>query len=190
MPRADITSELTLPCGVTLPNRLCKAAMTEALADHLNRPTNEMCHLYERWSHGGTGLLITGNMMVDRRYLERPGNVCIDGAQDEEQRAMLTALANAGRTHGSRIFAQIGHAGRQSHAWINLEPAGPGDVPLANPHGMPSLLAKGFYAKPRALRVPEVVDFVERCAHAASVLQQCGFDGVQALVGCSRLHGT
>jgi 2,4-dienoyl-CoA reductase-like NADH-dependent reductase (Old Yellow Enzyme family) len=174
-----IGSELKLPCGLTLPNRLCKAAMTEAMADHLNRPTPELCRLYERWSQGGTGLLITGNIMVDSRYLERPGNVCIDGPQDAQQLGMLTALANAGRAKGSRIIAQLGHAGRQSHAWINLEPVGPGDVSLENPHGLPSLLAKGFFGKPRALSAPEVEEVVQRFGHAASVCQQCKFDGVQ-----------
>ena len=62
MPKID--SPLFLPCGMTLPNRLCKAAMTEALADSLNRPTLELSRLYERWSQGGSGLLITGNIQV------------------------------------------------------------------------------------------------------------------------------
>ena len=49
--------------------------MTEALADTKGRPTEELNRLYECWSKGGTGLLITGNIQVDRRYVERPGNV-------------------------------------------------------------------------------------------------------------------
>ena len=32
-----LAQPLTLPCGAVLPNRLCKAAMTEGLADELNR---------------------------------------------------------------------------------------------------------------------------------------------------------
>jgi hypothetical protein len=35
----DIQSSLTLPCGAVLPNRLCKAALTEGLADAMNRAT-------------------------------------------------------------------------------------------------------------------------------------------------------
>ena len=178
MPTID--TPMRLPCGMTLPNRLCKAAMTEALSDHLNRPTPELCRLYERWAHGGTGLLVTGNIQVDRRYLERPGNVCIDGAQDEEQRALLASLARAGKAKdGSRIIVQLGHAGRQSHGWVNLEPAGAGNVPLENPHGLPSLLARGFFGKPRAFSAPEVEGVVQRFAHAAAVCLECGFDGVQ-----------
>ena len=76
---ATIESPLRLPCGATLSNRLCKAALTEGLADEYNRATERLDRLYRAWSHGGAGLVITGNVQVDRRYLERPGNVVIDG---------------------------------------------------------------------------------------------------------------
>jgi 2,4-dienoyl-CoA reductase-like NADH-dependent reductase (Old Yellow Enzyme family) len=116
-----LTEPLTLPCGVAIPNRLCKAAMTEALADEWGRPTAALCRLYERWSAGGCGLLITGNVQVDRRYIERPGNVGIDGPQDEQQLKELRKFAMAGKgAEGTLIFAQIGHAGRQSNGLINL----------------------------------------------------------------------
>ncbi|MFT4102448.1 MAG: hypothetical protein QM674_15705 [Burkholderiaceae bacterium] len=93
---------LTLPCGAVLPNRLAKAALTEGLADALNRATPRHQALYERWSRGGAGLVITGNVQVDRRFLERPGNVVIDrdGGLDDAQRAAaldaLSAYARAG----------------------------------------------------------------------------------------------
>jgi len=70
---------LALPNGGTLKNRVSKAAMTEGLADAENRATDRHQTIYRRWAEGGAGLLITGNIMVDRRYLERPGNVAIDG---------------------------------------------------------------------------------------------------------------
>ena len=61
---SPLAKPLTLPCGVVLPNRLCKASMTEALADDFGRPTPELCKLYKMWSQGGTGLLLTGNVQV------------------------------------------------------------------------------------------------------------------------------
>ncbi|EOD19349.1 hypothetical protein EMIHUDRAFT_242901 [Emiliania huxleyi CCMP1516] len=112
----DIASPLRLPCGVVLPNRLAKAAMTEALADDLGRATPELASLYAQWSDGGSGLLVTGNVQVDRRYVERPGNVCIDGAQDDAARARLAAWARAAKgTGAAAVIAQISHAGRQSN---------------------------------------------------------------------------
>ena len=80
--RAALGAPLTLRCGLVLPNRLAKAAMTEALADDWGRATPALERLYELWSKGGAGLLLTGNVQVDRRYVERPGNVCVDGPQD------------------------------------------------------------------------------------------------------------
>ena len=51
-----ISSPLTLPCGVTLKNRLSKSAMTEGLGDALNRATDGHVRLYRRWAEGGAGM--------------------------------------------------------------------------------------------------------------------------------------
>jgi len=40
-----LTSSLTLPCGVTVPNRICKAAMTEGLATPEGLPSQELNRL-------------------------------------------------------------------------------------------------------------------------------------------------
>jgi 2,4-dienoyl-CoA reductase-like NADH-dependent reductase (Old Yellow Enzyme family) len=120
MSESPLASPITLSCGVTIPNRLVKAAMTESLADEWGRSTPKLCRLYEVWSEGGAGLLITGNVQVDRRYVERPGNVCIDGNQDEEQLERLRAFAKAGQKGGAKIFVQLGHAGRQSNGMVSV----------------------------------------------------------------------
>ena len=99
-----IASPLTLPCGATLANRLAKGAMTEGLADPKNHATSELATLYRRWSEGGAGLLLTGNVQVDRRYMERPGNVAIDGFQSNEAIAALRAYAQAGTVAGNHLF--------------------------------------------------------------------------------------
>ena len=70
---SPLASPISLPNGSVLPNRLCKSAMTEGLADKFDLPTPALIQLYKTWSQGGTGLHITGNVMVDRRYLERSG---------------------------------------------------------------------------------------------------------------------
>ena len=46
--------------------------MTENLADELSQATERHCTLYSTWADGGSGLLLTGNFQIDRRYLERP----------------------------------------------------------------------------------------------------------------------
>src|ERR1700743_2673587 len=105
----QLDSPLRLPCGVTLPNRLAKAAMTEGMADPLGRATDDHVRLFQRWRGGGTGLLLTGNMQIARRSLERAGNIRIEGPQNREQMRRLSRLATAGQSHGSHIWAQIAH---------------------------------------------------------------------------------
>jgi 2,4-dienoyl-CoA reductase-like NADH-dependent reductase (Old Yellow Enzyme family) len=156
-----------LPCGATLPNRLCKAAMTESIADPLLRATERHVTLYRRWSEGGAGLLITGNVQIDRRVLERPGNVTIDGNGGIAQ---LRAWAKAGTVAGNHLWMQIAHAGRQSPRYIAREPMGPSAVQLD---------LFGNYAKPRELREDEILDFIQRFARVARTARETGFTGVQ-----------
>ena len=97
-------SAYELPCGQRVKNRLVKAAMTEGLADEFNRATDRHAELYRRWANGGAGALLTGNVQVDRRYLERAGNIVIDGPQDKDQLASLAAMAEAGTAdHGHAL---------------------------------------------------------------------------------------
>lgn len=167
----QITRSLSLPNGAILKNRLCKAAMTEGLADPLNRATQRHATLYRRWGAGGAGLLLTGNVMVDRRYLERPGNVVIDGPQSPEQLDGLKKWAGAARENGADIWMQISHAGRQSPKIVATEPVAPSAVGLDLPGGQ--------FGKPRALLAEEIPDIIARFAHTASIAKQTGFTGVQ-----------
>ncbi len=168
---ALISDPFTLPCGAVLKNRLAKAAMTEGLADERNRATDRHVTLYRRWAEGGAGLLLTGNLQVDRRYLERGGNVVIDGPQDNEQLARLAAFAEAGRSNGAHVWVQMSHAGRQTPINIATEPVGPSAIPLALPGGR--------FGKPRALTDEDIRDVIRRFAFVAETSKQAGFSGVQ-----------
>ena len=167
----DISAPLKLPCGTIVKNRLCKAAMTEGLADERNLATKRHVTLYRRWAEGGAGLLLTGNVQVDRRYLERAGNIVIDGAQDPAQLDALEAMAEAGTRDDTHLWMQISHAGRQTPKLIASQPVGPSDIPVALPGGR--------FGKPRALTDEEIRNVIARFGHAARVAQQTGFTGVQ-----------
>jgi 2,4-dienoyl-CoA reductase-like NADH-dependent reductase (Old Yellow Enzyme family) len=160
-----------------LPNRIAKAAMTEGLADDQLHATHRHETLYGRWADGGAGLLLTGNVMIDHRVLERPGNVAIDPAPDltkvkdePEGMAQLRAWAEAGTRNGNHLWMQISHAGRQSPRYVTTRPMGPSSVQL-------SLM--GNYARPRALTEPEILDFIQRFANVARIAKEAGFTGVQ-----------
>lgn len=175
-PRAadPLARPLRLPCGAELPNRLCKAAMTEGVADRSLRATARHATLYETWSRGGAGLLLSGNVQVDGEDLERPGNVAIDPTApdtvDAEARGRLARWARAGTVAGNHLWMQIAHAGRQSPWYVTRRPKAPSAVRL-------DLL--GNYCRPRALTEEEIVDLVGRFALAATIARDCGFTGVQ-----------
>ena len=174
MTASALMTPLALPCGATLPNRLAKAAMTEGVADEHLRATDRHANLYRLWSEGGAGLLITGNVQVDRRVLERPGNVAIDVTDpvttSPEARSRLAAWARAGTVSGNHLWMQIAHAGRQSPRYVTSQPLGPSAVQL-------ELL--GNYARPRALTEAEILDFISRFAAVAVIARETGFTGVQ-----------
>ena len=105
--------------------------MTEGLADSENRATGRHTTLYRRWAEGGAGMLLTGNVQVDRRYLERAGNVTIDGPQDKRRLAGLEAWAEAGTAGNTHLWMQLSHAGRQTPKLIASEPVGPSDIAVS-----------------------------------------------------------
>ncbi|MDO8214035.1 NADH:flavin oxidoreductase/NADH oxidase family protein [Conexibacter sp. CPCC 206217] len=169
MVTATLADALPLPCGATLPNRLAKAAMSEQLGDRANRPTPALEQLYGRWGRGGAGLVISGNVMVDRRHVGEPRNVVIEDARDL---AALRAWAAAGRAGGAALWVQVNHPGRQALRIAGARPVGPSAVAPKLPGAV----------TPHALREDEIEEIVARYARTAAVVREAGFDGVQ-------LHG-
>jgi 2,4-dienoyl-CoA reductase-like NADH-dependent reductase (Old Yellow Enzyme family) len=164
---ASLNDPLELPSGLRLRNRIAKAALSEALGDADNSPDERIVTLYRRWAQGGYGLLVTGNVMVDRAHLGEPGNIVIE---DDRALPQLTAWSKAAHDGGAAIFAQLNHPGRQSNLLnIGHQPVAPSAVPLALPGA----------ATPRALTGPEIEEIIERFATAAEVCVDAGFDGVQ-----------
>lgn len=163
-----LAQPLTLPCGVVLRNRIAKAAMTEGLADADDRASERLAVLYRRWSLGGAALHITGNVMVDRRYLERPGNVVID---DNGGHEALRAWSAAGTSGNNELWMQINHPGRQCTRMSSSHPVSASSEKL---RGM-----MGLMARPRALEVREIREIIDRFAQVARVAKASGFTGVQ-----------
>src|SRR3954463_11195088 len=99
-----LAAPLVLPNGTTLPNRFAKAAMSEQLGTRENRPTEGLARVYETWSQGGSGLLITGNVMIDRRALGEPGNVVLEDERDLE---LFSRWAASSQRAGNQCWMQI-----------------------------------------------------------------------------------
>lgn len=165
-----LCTPLNLPCGATLPNRILKSAMTEGLADDRDRATERHVRLYRRWAEGGAGTLVTGNVMIDRRFLERPGNVVIDDAEDEQALAALRAWAEAGRAAGNQMWMQLSHPGRQCGKIVSSRPMAPSEVQL-------NLM--GNFGRPIAMTEHDIEMALGGFTRAAAIARDTGFTGVQ-----------
>ncbi|HSV41505.1 MAG TPA: NADH:flavin oxidoreductase/NADH oxidase family protein [Nocardioidaceae bacterium] len=166
-----IDAPIELPCGATLPNRLAKAALSEQLGDARHAPSDQLIRLYQRWSNSGAGLLITGNVMVDRNAIGEPANVVVEGRRDLDR---LRRWARSAKAGGATVIVQVNHPGRQVPVNVSRRPVAPSAIPMK---GM-----MGAFATPRALTVKEIHEIQDRFARTSKVLVAAGFDGVQ-------LHG-
>ncbi|WP_298632604.1 NADH:flavin oxidoreductase/NADH oxidase family protein [uncultured Umboniibacter sp.] len=166
-----LATALHLPCGVAIPNRIAKAAMTEGLADPAGIPTQELSNLYRVWSEGGAGLLLSGNIQIDSQHLERPGNVIIQGTASAELKRALSEWAAAATVNGNQFWAQISHAGRQTQKNINAKPKAPSAVKLGIPGGQ--------FGEPVPMSLEEIEAAIQGYAHAAKVVVEAGFTGIQ-----------
>jgi 2,4-dienoyl-CoA reductase-like NADH-dependent reductase (Old Yellow Enzyme family) len=166
-----LSRPLPLPCGAVLSNRLVKAAMSEGLADPDNRSTLRLETLYRRWAASGAGLLLSGNIQVDRWHLERPGNIVLDDLCGLDDLKALTAAARSG---GAHFWAQLSHTGRQVDSAINAQPLAPSPVEIDIIRGA------GFsFAMPREMTEAEIEHAIAQFAWSAAQARAVGFTGVE-----------
>lgn len=166
----EMTKSLKLPCGAVLPNRIAKAAMSEnmASADHI--PGAEFPRAYKMWIEGGTGLLITGNVMVDSNHRGESNNVVIEKGLNNQKE--LKNWADAAKGSDTQIWVQINHPGKQTPKYLTKTPVGPSAIPLDPP-------LDAMFNNCRELSHQEILEIIQRFAYAAKVCQECGFGGVQ-----------
>lgn len=165
----QLDTPLTLTPGCEVKNRLFKSAMSEQLGDGDNAPTPQLIQLYRTWAAGGTGLLVTGNVMIDRTALGEPKNVVLDEQSDAE---LFQRWADAGTLGDTQLWMQLNHPGKQIPNLINKAPVAPSAIPLGGG------LEKTFNC-PRALTGEEIEALIHKFAYAAGRAKAWGFTGVQ-----------
>ena len=170
MPTPNLFSPLSLPCGAILPNRLGKAAMEENLAEAGQLPGATLTDLYRCWSQGGTGLLITGNVMVDGSAMTGPGGVVLEPGVPLQP---FRDWAEAAKSGGAQVWMQLNHPGRQTYANLGGKLWAPSAVALDL--GKHSKL----FGVPKAMDEQDIAELIERFASSAQLAEQAGFDGVQ-----------
>jgi 2,4-dienoyl-CoA reductase-like NADH-dependent reductase (Old Yellow Enzyme family) len=156
---------------VELENRAVRSATWEGAADQRGYVTDRVVELYENLAVGGVGLIITGFQYV------LPNGVGIAhqvGNYRDDLTEGLKRLAEAGRSRGVPVMAQLVHTGSKAVPALFPEE---GDV--WGPSALPDPLTGNI---PREMTLPEITRLVEAYAAAASRAQKGGFDGIQ-------LHG-
>ena len=164
-----IFDSLTLKTNTTIKNRFVKAAMSETFGDKNYQPTEQLISLYQAWANGGTGLLITGNVMVDRNARGEFGNIVVDQNQDYQ---LLKKWAQAGTINDTKIFLQLNHPGKQSPKTITKQPVAPSAIPMIGSNSF-------AFNSPRALSHAEIKQIIAKFVDAAVIAQQTGFSGVE-----------
>lgn len=165
-----LNEKLTLPCGAILQNRIAKSAMSENMSPKHHGPTLELIEAYRCWANGGSGLIITGNVMIDRKAIAEPGNVLIE---DKSNFDLLQQWASVVKDTGLHLWPQINHPGRQAIGAINKEVFGPSAV-KTKVKGMSAM-----FKQPKVLSEEQILEIIERFGNTAAILKEAGFTGVQ-----------
>ena len=161
---------LQLPNGQVIANRIAKAAMEENMADLHQAPSKALKQLYKTWADGEPGLLLTGNVMVDRRAMTGPGGVALE---NEQHLASFREWADVARAKGVHFWVQLSHPGRQTMANLGQQALAPSAIALDV-----GSFSKMF-AKPKAMTEDDIQDVIKRFATSARLAEQAGFTGVQ-----------
>jgi 2,4-dienoyl-CoA reductase-like NADH-dependent reductase (Old Yellow Enzyme family) len=149
--------------GLVLPGRLFKSATAETRASVDGFVTDDLLNFYEPMARGGTPLIVTGALAITPEAGGLFREVSIDS---DERIAGLRELTEVVHRHGSKLFAQLNHCGRQ----ILTQP---------DPVSASAVRERTFGIKPRPLSVAEIRQLVQDFAAAAERAQRAGFDGVE-----------
>ncbi|KAK5194359.1 hypothetical protein LTR92_005601 [Exophiala xenobiotica] len=191
-PSIDILNDpITLPCGLTLPNRLVKCPMQETCAEppHFDPPVEKFRALYKTWATGRYGMLLTGQVQVDLRFFSIPGDVCCHaGSVSDPVLSKWKEWARIPQQGGTLCLVQISHPGRMSPTGGGVRPA---DLRPLCPSAVPVKMGDTWLDKwmldkllgtPKAMNHAEIDEAVANFVQAARVAHEAGFAGVQ-------LHG-
>eukprot|EP00127_Corallochytrium_limacisporum_P003959 Clim_evm8s156 gene=Clim_evmTU8s156 len=168
----SLATPFTFPVsGKTAANRFAKGAMTESLANaYDNEPSQEHVNAYRTWGEGGTGLILSGNIMIDSRYLENPRNVVLE---DDHALEKFKVWVTETKKDGALFVAQISHPGRQSPFSVTSQPICPSESQVRLKSAPP------FFRTARAMTDEDYEEVTQRFVNTAKLAKEAGFDGVQ-----------
>jgi len=150
-------------------NRIALAPMANYMSDERGTVTQPQIDFMEARAKGGTGLLIVGSIYVQHPHARF--GVGQLGLYEDSLIPGYKQLTQAVKAHGSKVAAQLHHAGRQT-----TRAAIEGQQPVA-----PSPIARGgkYSDEPRELSVAEIHEIVEAYGETARRCVEAGFDAIE-----------
>jgi 2,4-dienoyl-CoA reductase-like NADH-dependent reductase (Old Yellow Enzyme family)/thioredoxin reductase len=150
---------------VELQNRIVSTAhQTTLVRDHL--PTDDFVAYHEARARGGAGLIVLEATAVDQSGVLTGHTLA---GFREEIVPGLAQVAAAVQAHGTRLFLQLLHGGRERIA-------SPPRPPALAPSAVPSLR---FHVEPRELSPDEIAGIVEGYGQAAANAAAARLDGIE-----------
>ncbi len=161
-----------------LDHRVVMAPLTRMRASTPGNIPNDMNALYYQQRATPNGLIIAEASQVVPEGQGVPASPGIHSAEQVEGWKKVTAAVHA---KGGRIFLQLWHVGRISHASHQPgggQPVAPSAI-AADGMAMTRDFQREPFPVPRALRTEEVKALVQHYAQAARHANEAGFDGVE-----------
>ncbi|RDW83306.1 FMN-linked oxidoreductase-1 [Coleophoma crateriformis] len=190
-PTEVLAQPLELPCGLVLANRLVKCPMQEtlAVAPFFDPPIDKFQNLYGQWAEANYGLIITGQVQIDIRFLSISGDVvCHSDSLEAPHIESWKRWAEIAQSKGTPCIVQLAHPGRMSPVGAGHRPA---DMPTLCPSSVPvqvgdkwldKLAVSKLLGTPKAMDLADIDGAVEDWKRGARVAKVAGFKGIQ-------LHG-
>lgn len=153
-----------------LPNRLVMPPMATSKSSPDGTVTDALCAYYAEKSRGGyIGLVITEHCYVSPDGKAHAGQL---SAADDRVVPGLARLVDTIHGNGTRVFAQLSHAG----AFADPNAAG-GETISADALRAPGLRAQS--PTPRRMTAADIARVTENFAKAAVRVKAAGYDGVE-----------
>ncbi len=150
---------------VELPNRIVSTAHQTTLV-HEHLPTEDFVAYHRTRARGGTGLIVLEATAVDPSGLLTPHTLA---GYREESVAGFARVAEAVRPHGTRLFVQLFHGGRE-------QIASPPRAPAISASAIPS---RRFHVEPRAATAADIASILDGYGRSAANVAAAGLDGVE-----------
>lgn len=152
-------------------NRLIVTAMVTNYCNKEGKATERYIRYHEEKAKGGWGLIITEDYAINAHSM---GYEYIAGLYNDDQIESHRELTDRVHQYGTKIFAQIYHAGKQQSSGVNggVQPMAPSAIPCP-----------WCREQPREMTKADIKRVIADFASCAKRVKEAGFDGIELHAG-------